>query len=84
MATKIRVVVWNSKDHINGNELNQALQDVFDGRHCPQVHPVPDTGQDCYALVVSSQPLDAGTRVQEIWDAMDDLAALQRMVEGNQ
>ena len=64
---KHQVIMWDWRDRIDLDELNDAIRDVFDGKSAPRIHQV-DTGQDCYAIVVASVEMTQ-EQAQAAWEA---------------
>jgi hypothetical protein len=44
MAAKIEIVHWDWTEEPDTDWINEGLQAVFDGKHCPFIRNVPDTG----------------------------------------
>lgn len=64
---KHEIVMWDWKERIDLDHLNDAIKNVFDGQNAPRIHQV-DTGQDCHAIVVASTELSP-EQVQAFWEA---------------
>lgn len=69
-TTRHEVLMWDWKDSVDVEQLNDAIKAVFDGKNAPRVYSV-DTGQDCYAIVVASTEMTQ-EQVQTAWMAGDD------------
>jgi hypothetical protein len=50
---KYEVLFRDWKEQVDAADLDEAIQRVFDGRNAPRLYDA-DTGQDAYAIVVSS------------------------------
>lgn len=69
-ATKHEVIMWDWRERIDLDHLNDAIKNVFDGQNAPCIHQV-DTGQDCYAIVVASAEMTRD-QVQAVWETDED------------
>jgi hypothetical protein len=61
------VIMWDWKERIDLDHLNDAIKKVFDGHSAPRIHQV-DTGQDCFAIIVASTEMTQ-EQVQSVWEA---------------
>src|SRR5215467_13122569 len=66
MATKIEIVHWDGTEEPDTDWINEGLQAVFDGKHCPFIRNVPDTGGE-FGVAVASQPITTD-EAQQAWD----------------
>jgi hypothetical protein len=69
-VAKHEVIMWDWRERIDLDHLNDAIKNVFDGCNAPRIHQV-DTGQDCYAIVVGSADMTK-EQVQAAWEADED------------
>lgn len=67
---KHEVLFRDWKEQVDADEIDQAIQLVFDGRHAPHLYDA-DTGQDAYAIVVSALPMTP-EQVQAAWRGSND------------
>lgn len=68
---KHEVLFRDWKEQVLAEDIDQAIHRVFDGKNAPRLYDV-DTGQDAYAIVVSSTAMTAD-QVQEVWEASLDV-----------
>jgi hypothetical protein len=66
MAAKIEIVHWDGTEEPDTDWINEGLQAVFDGKHCPFIRNVPDTGGE-FGVAVASQPITTD-EAQQAWD----------------
>ena len=67
MAAKIEIVHWDWTEEPDTDWINEELQAVFDGKHCPFIGKVPDTGGGEFGVAVASQPITTD-EAQQAWD----------------
>lgn len=66
-ANKYEWLSWDWKASMPIDELNAALNEVFDGEHVPVVMEIPNTGSDQFVAVVSSTSITAEF-AQQLYD----------------
>ena len=67
---KHEVLFRDWKEQVDAEEIDQAIQRVFNGRDAPRLYDA-DTGQDAYAIVVSALPMTP-EQVQAAWEGSRD------------
>ena len=67
MAAKTEIVHWDWTEEPDTDWINEELQAVFDGKHCPFIRKVPDTGGGEFGVAVASQPISTD-EAQQAWD----------------
>ena len=67
MAAKIEIVHWGWTEEPDADWINEGLQAVFDGKHCPFIRNVRDTGGREFGIAIASQPISTG-EAQQAWD----------------
>jgi hypothetical protein len=66
MAAKIEIVHWGWTEKPDTGWINEGLQAVFDGKHCPFIRNVPETGGEV-GIAIASQPITSYD-AQQAWD----------------
>jgi len=66
MAAKIEIVHWDWAEEPDTEWINEGLQAVFDGKHCPFIRNVPDAGGE-FGVAVASKLITAD-EAQQAWD----------------
>jgi hypothetical protein len=56
-VTKHEFIMFDWKSYPEAPDVTKALSLVFDGKQCPSIVEVPDTGGDWGCWVISSEPI---------------------------
>lgn len=70
MLPKHEILFRDWKEQAEAGHIDEAVQRVFDGRNAPRLYDA-DTGQDAYAIVVSSTAMTP-EQVQAAWEAWNN------------